>query len=156
MTDAWSARIRADGISRATVSPGACRDVLSVSPTTPHSGFQPRNFVPRSWHSGTPLSSQIATSPYGGPGSRYGITMDRRPSAHKRLRCHLSGRVSVSPYREPFPTWLGLAKLQCVDGLGGFALCHGPHRRSPVTGLLTLGSGPARFQAKPPACYRAS
>jgi len=26
----------------------------------------------------------------------------------------------------------------------------------PVTGPLTLGSDPARFQAKPPACYRAS
>jgi hypothetical protein len=26
----------------------------------------------------------------------------------------------------------------------------------PLTGLLTLGSGPARFQATPPACYRAS
>ena len=26
----------------------------------------------------------------------------------------------------------------------------------PPQGLLTLGSGPARFQAKPPACYRAS
>jgi hypothetical protein len=26
----------------------------------------------------------------------------------------------------------------------------------PLTGLLTLGSGPARFQTKPPACYRAS
>jgi hypothetical protein len=26
----------------------------------------------------------------------------------------------------------------------------------PLAGLLTLGSGPARFQAKPPACYRAS
>src|ERR1039457_417908 len=26
----------------------------------------------------------------------------------------------------------------------------------PPTGLLTLGSGPARFQARPPACYRAS
>src|ERR1700740_1958863 len=100
MTDAWSARTRAEGISRATVSPGACRDVLSVSPHTPHSGFRPRNFVPRSWHGGTPLSSQIATSPYGGPGSRYGITIDRRPCAHERpLRCRLSGRVSVSPYR---------------------------------------------------------
>ena len=26
----------------------------------------------------------------------------------------------------------------------------------PHTGLLTLGSGPARFPAEPPACYRAS
>ena len=26
----------------------------------------------------------------------------------------------------------------------------------PLTGLLTLGSGPARFPAEPPACYRAS
>src|SRR5712672_874728 len=26
----------------------------------------------------------------------------------------------------------------------------------PQTGLSTLGSGPARFQTKPPACYRAS
>ena len=26
----------------------------------------------------------------------------------------------------------------------------------PHTGLLTLGSDPARFPAKPPACYRAS
>jgi hypothetical protein len=26
----------------------------------------------------------------------------------------------------------------------------------PLAGLLTLGSGPARFQTKPPACYRAS
>ena len=26
----------------------------------------------------------------------------------------------------------------------------------PLTGLLTLGSDPARFQTKPPACYRAS
>src|SRR5215468_2938985 len=26
----------------------------------------------------------------------------------------------------------------------------------PLAGLLTLGSGPARFQAEPPACYRAS
>src|SRR5450755_2696762 len=26
----------------------------------------------------------------------------------------------------------------------------------PVTGLLTLGSDPARFPAEPPACYRAS
>jgi hypothetical protein len=26
----------------------------------------------------------------------------------------------------------------------------------PLTGLLTLGFDPARFQAKPPACYRAS
>jgi hypothetical protein len=38
----------------------------------------------------------------------------------------------------------------------GFALCYGPHRCSPVTGPLTLGSDPARFQTKPPACYRAS
>src|SRR5690349_14678210 len=38
----------------------------------------------------------------------------------------------------------------------GFASCYGPHRRSPFTGPLTLGSGPARFPAKPPACYRAS
>ena len=38
----------------------------------------------------------------------------------------------------------------------GFASCYGPHRRSPLTGLLTLGSDPARFQAEPPACYRAS
>ena len=26
----------------------------------------------------------------------------------------------------------------------------------PLTGLLTLGSDPARFQTEPPACYRAS
>src|SRR5437764_4996234 len=26
----------------------------------------------------------------------------------------------------------------------------------PPKGLLTLGSGPARFQTRPPACYRAS
>ena len=26
----------------------------------------------------------------------------------------------------------------------------------PLAGLLTLGSGPARFQTGPPACYRAS
>ena len=26
----------------------------------------------------------------------------------------------------------------------------------PLTGLLTLGSDPARFQTGPPACYRAS
>jgi len=26
----------------------------------------------------------------------------------------------------------------------------------PLTGLSTLGSGPARFQTTPPACYRAS
>ena len=38
----------------------------------------------------------------------------------------------------------------------GFASCYGPHRRSPLQGLLTLGSDPARFQTKPPACYRAS
>src|SRR5690348_5385485 len=38
----------------------------------------------------------------------------------------------------------------------GFASCYGPHRRSPFTGLLTLGSDPARFQTEPPACYRAS
>ena len=38
----------------------------------------------------------------------------------------------------------------------GFASCCGPHRRSPFTGLLTLGSDPARFQTEPPACYRAS
>src|SRR5689334_3619705 len=38
----------------------------------------------------------------------------------------------------------------------GFASCYGPHRRSPFTGLLTLGSDPARFQTRPPACYRAS
>jgi hypothetical protein len=38
----------------------------------------------------------------------------------------------------------------------GFASCYGPHRRSPFTGLLTLGSDPARFPAEPPACYRAS
>ena len=41
MTDVWSARIRADGISRATVNPGACRNVLSASPTIPHSGSAP-------------------------------------------------------------------------------------------------------------------
>ena len=33
----------------------------------------------------------------------------------------------------------------------GFASCYGPHRRSPFTGLLTLGSDPARFQTEPPA-----
>jgi hypothetical protein len=37
----------------------------------------------------------------------------------------------------------------------GFALCYGPHRRSPMR-ALTLGSDLARFPAKPPACYRAS
>jgi hypothetical protein len=26
----------------------------------------------------------------------------------------------------------------------------------PLTGLLTLGSDPARFQTEPPACYRAA
>jgi len=34
--------------------------------------------------------------------------------------------------------------------------CYGPHRRSPLTGLLTLGSTRPRFQTEPPACYRAS
>ena len=38
----------------------------------------------------------------------------------------------------------------------GFASCYGPHRCSPLTGLLTLGSDPARFPTEPPACYRAS
>ena len=37
----------------------------------------------------------------------------------------------------------------------GFASCYGPHPRSPFTGPLTLGSNSARFQTRPPACYRA-
>src|ERR1700743_3569084 len=62
MTDIWSSRIRADGVSRATVSPGAPRVVLSVSPTRLLiSGFGPSNLVARSWHGGGPLPSQIAT-----------------------------------------------------------------------------------------------
>ena len=65
MTDVWSARIRADGISRATVSPAACRDVPSVLPTTPHSGFQSVTSCLDPGTAATRLSSQIATSPYG-------------------------------------------------------------------------------------------
>jgi hypothetical protein len=38
----------------------------------------------------------------------------------------------------------------------GFASCYGSHRCSPMKGPLTLGFDPARFQTKPPACYRAS
>jgi drug/metabolite transporter (DMT)-like permease len=56
------ARLRADGVSRATVSPGTCGDVPSVPTTTPHSGFQPHDFVPRCLHNGNSLSSHIVTS----------------------------------------------------------------------------------------------
>src|SRR5580700_495442 len=55
MIDASSARICADGVSRATVSAG---DPRSVPATTPRS----IDVVPRSWHSGTSLSSHIGTS----------------------------------------------------------------------------------------------
>jgi hypothetical protein len=42
------------------------------------------------------------------------------------------------------------------NNAAGFASCYGPRRRSPLKVLLTLGFDPARFQTKPPACYRAS
>jgi hypothetical protein len=42
-----------------------------------------------------------------------------------------------------------------TNGAAGFASRYGPLSRSPFKGLLTLGIDPARFQAEPPACYRA-
>jgi len=50
---------------------------------------------------------------------------------------------------DPYP------KAGYINDAAGFALCYGPHLRSPFTGLLTLGFDPARFQTEPPACYRA-
>src|SRR5580704_6112899 len=58
MIDASSARIRADGVSRATVSAGTRADPRSVPATTPRS----IDVVPRSWHSGTSVSSHYGTS----------------------------------------------------------------------------------------------
>ena len=46
-------------------------------------------------------------------------------------------------------------KAGYINDAAGFALCYGPHLRSPFTGLLTLGFDPTRFQTEPPACYRA-
>jgi len=57
-------------------------------------------------------------------------------------------RGSALPYPAP--------KGRHSNDAAGFALCYGPHCRSPLTGPLTLGFDPARFQTKPPACYRAS
>src|SRR6202050_5131444 len=58
MIEAGSARSRAAGVSRATVSAGTRTDSRSVPATTPRSVA----FVPRSWHSGGSLSSHNGTS----------------------------------------------------------------------------------------------
>ena len=44
---------------------------------------------------------------------------------------------------------------QLSNDAAGFASCYGPLSRSPKNGLSTLGFDPARFQTKPPVCYRA-
>ena len=68
-------------MSRATVSPGTCGDVLSVPTTTPRSGFPPRDFVPRSLHNGNPLLSHIVTSccEMPGYGAKHDLAMTNRP-----------------------------------------------------------------------------
>jgi hypothetical protein len=48
-----------------------------------------------------------------------------------------------------------LRDRQLSNDAAGFASCYGPLSRSPKNGHSTLGFDPARFQTKPPVCYRA-
>src|SRR5260370_15674774 len=117
MIDAWSARICADGVSRATVSAG---DPRSVPATTPRS----IGSVPRSWHNGTSLSSHNGTSPAvrrcqhdsGAVGRRAGghdvrvgrgITAGTGREFRLGLGCRGLGpsppRDSLAPVRRPVP-----------------------------------------------------
>src|SRR5271156_4215929 len=88
MIDASSARIRADGVSRATVSAGTRADPRSVPATTPRS----IDVVPRSWHSGTSLSSHYGTSPRDKP--RSSLVPVRRPVPAQALLVVRFGRLA--------------------------------------------------------------
>jgi hypothetical protein len=90
------------------------------------------------------------------------VTLDtfRAPYAGESLTAALPGSTPL-PWPSPrirgarhslHPALTG----ETSNDAAGFASCYGPHRRSPFTGPLTLGSDPARFPAEPPACYRAS
>jgi len=71
--------------------------------------------------------------------------------------------MSVIEARNQLPASLMILPSGGGEGLtdetsndtAGFASCYGPHRRSPCR-AFDAGSGPARFPAKRPACYRAS
>jgi hypothetical protein len=65
---------------------------------------------------------------------------------------------SYETYRgntENFPTAPRLGIVLSPNDAAGFASRYGPLSCSPLNGLLTLGFDQARYQAKPPACYRA-
>src|SRR5215469_6245877 len=106
----------------------------------------------------------VTTPQVTGPGRASPVpaaTLDtfRAPYAGESLTAALPGS---SPLPWPSPRFrearhsLLPPEGETSNDAAGFASCYGPHRRSPFTGLLTLGSGPARFQTRPPACYRAS
>src|ERR1700722_5881640 len=108
MIDAWWARTRADGVSRATVS--------DVPATTPRS----IGSCPRSWHSGTLLSSHNGTSE-----QRLGAGVGRHhpPSWAPRVPSEPARRPrdSLIPVRRPVP-----AQPILVVRLGGLTPAEAP------------------------------
>src|SRR5579859_1905953 len=102
MIDAWSARTRADGVSRATVS--------DVPATTPRS----IGSCPRSWHSGTLLSSHNGTSE-----QRLGAGVGRHHhslmGAANAQRSRVPATQSLVPVRRPVPAQpLLVVRLGCL------------------------------------------
>jgi hypothetical protein len=106
----------------------------------------------------------VTTPQVTGPGRASPVpaaTLDafRAPYAGESFTAALPGS---SPLPWPSPRFrearhsLARPEGRLSNDAAGFASCYGPHRRSPFTGPLTLGSDPARFQTRPPACYRAS
>jgi hypothetical protein len=105
----------------------------------------------------------VTTPQVTGPGRASPVpaaTLDtfRAPYAGESLTAALPGS---SPLPWPSPRFrearhsLARPEGRLSNDAAGFASCYGPHRRSPFTGPLPLGSNPARFQTRPPACYRA-
>ena len=108
---------------------------------------------------------------------RSGSTIRRLPGRGGPPQFPPPPSIRSAPHTPGSPSRLRFQALRRFHGLrpdfGGSALPVPARRRDlerrrrlrvmlrtasslPLTGLLTLGSGPARFQAEPPACYRAS
>ena len=75
-------------------------------------------------------------------------------SCSMRTQTWLQAGKYVSALASDLPSRNGWSVAEHANDAAGFASAT-DRSVAPPTGLSTLGSSPARFQAEPPACYRA-
>jgi hypothetical protein len=95
---------------------------------------------------GSEATLQITATNALAPGERFDL-----PTVQALHRAHGLHR-DFSGSAPPAPALTG----KTPNDAASFASCCGTVQSLPLTGFSTLGSDPARFQAEPPACYRAS